>query len=323
MLKNKTRIIVTEHEMLHLNATQILRVQNGQVTLVEPIGSNEHLDVSDSKLPPHSSLDFDIHEGVVKLTNSVASLLVEEEKEQGYLSADVFKSYWKASGGWIGFLVLCSVVLMQVTRNVSDVWLAHWVSQNVTTTSTYTSETSHFYLSIYASLAVSNSVITLFRSFLFAYAGIRAAKFIHNKMLNNVIMARFQFFDITPLGRILNRFSSDTYTIDDSLPFILNILLAQLAGLIGRILNLFPRIVVTNVYKLFTLFRCTDHQCCCDALANSSSGPFDSGLPESSVPVSSFIARHQTIVKQCAFSAVCTFHRNSYGPINHQVHGSC
>lgn len=32
----------------------------------------------------------------------------------------------------------------------------------------------------------------------------------------------------------MNRFSSDTNTIDDTLPFFLNILLAQLAGLIGE-----------------------------------------------------------------------------------------
>lgn len=51
--------------------------------------------------------------------------------------------------------------------------------------------------------------------------------------------AKFQFFDVTPLGRILNRFSSDTYTIDDSLPFIMNILLAQLAGLIGKLFKIF------------------------------------------------------------------------------------
>lgn len=41
------------------------------------------------------------------------------------------------------------------------------------------------------------------------------------------------FFDCTPTGRVLNRFSSDVACVDDSLPFILNILLANAAGLLG------------------------------------------------------------------------------------------
>ena len=43
------------------------------------------------------------------------------------------------------------------------------------------------------------------------------------------------FFDVTPLGRIMNRFSTDVYTADDSLPFTLNILLAQIFLLLGTI----------------------------------------------------------------------------------------
>lgn len=39
-------------------------------------------------------------------------------------------------------------------------------------------------------------------------------------------------------GRVLNRFSSDTDTADDALPFTLNILLANMFGLVGTILVL-------------------------------------------------------------------------------------
>lgn len=43
------------------------------------------------------------------------------------------------------------------------------------------------------------------------------------------------FFDTTPTGRILNRFSSDLYCVDDSLPFLLNIFLANIFGLLGML----------------------------------------------------------------------------------------
>lgn len=35
------------------------------------------------------------------------------------------------------------------------------------------------------------------------------------------------FFDVTPSGRVVNRFSRDAFSVDDPLPFHLNVLLAQ------------------------------------------------------------------------------------------------
>merc|ERR1719228_1447235 len=104
----------------------------------------------------------------------------------------------------------------------------NWSSDNSDSGVTY-------YLIIYGSIAVANSVFSFFRAFLFAYGGICAAKTIHAKLLRSVIKAKVVFFDVTPLGRILNRFSSDLNTVDDSLPFILNIFLANLFGVVGPI----------------------------------------------------------------------------------------
>lgn len=48
-----------------------------------------------------------------------------------------------------------------------------------------------YYLAIYIGIAIFNSIIALVRSFAFAYAGIKAAKFIHNRLLNSVMFVSF------------------------------------------------------------------------------------------------------------------------------------
>uniref|UniRef100_S4RPA9 Uncharacterized protein n=1 Tax=Petromyzon marinus TaxID=7757 RepID=S4RPA9_PETMA len=97
------------------------------------------------------------------------------------------------------------------------------------------SDPVQFYLSVYGALAAGNTVFTLLRAFLFAYGGVCAAKNIHVTLLHKVLQAPVSFFDATPTGRIMNRFSSDLFTVDDSLPFIMNIFMAQLFGLVGAI----------------------------------------------------------------------------------------
>ena len=47
-----------------------------------------------------------------------------------------------------------------------------------------------------------------------------------------MIKSKKKFFDVTPLRQILNRFSSDLSTEDGSLPFILNIFLANMFGVV-------------------------------------------------------------------------------------------
>ena len=65
--------------------------------------------------------------------------------------------------------------------------------------------------------------------------GIVAARRVEQRLLSSILGATSAFFDSNPTGRLLNRFSSDVYGIDDSLPFIMNILFAQAFGLLGTL----------------------------------------------------------------------------------------
>uniref|UniRef100_A0A668A935 ATP-binding cassette, sub-family C (CFTR/MRP), member 10 n=1 Tax=Myripristis murdjan TaxID=586833 RepID=A0A668A935_9TELE len=158
------------------------------------------------------------------------------------------------------------------SKNVSDWWLSHWINElknngsssgaNGSSPAAYSSPhlllfspgglmspvssvlTSppgsvssevKFYLTVYGSIAAANTVLTAARAFLFAYGAVCAATVIHNQLLDSVLKATTSFFDTTPLGRVLNRFSSDLYSVDDSLPFVLNILLANVFGLLGML----------------------------------------------------------------------------------------
>jgi ABC-type multidrug transport system fused ATPase/permease subunit len=46
----------------------------------------------------------------------------------------------------------------------------------------------------------------------------RAARILHLLLLDNVLKAPLQFFEVTPVGRILSRFSKDVDVLDTSLP---------------------------------------------------------------------------------------------------------
>uniref|UniRef100_A0A3P9JS00 ATP-binding cassette sub-family C member 10 n=1 Tax=Oryzias latipes TaxID=8090 RepID=A0A3P9JS00_ORYLA len=191
-----------------------------------------------------------------------------EQKQAGGLAWKVYQTYWTSMGGVLASSVLLSLLLMQASKNISDWWLSYWVSSLRSNASSWingssssavtsphlllfssagllsappvhgplsndTSRDVRFFLTVYGSVAAANTVFTALRAFLFAYGVVRAASVIHDRLLDQVLQATLTFFDTTPLGRVLNRFSSDLYTVDDSLPFNLNILLATVFGFLG------------------------------------------------------------------------------------------
>lgn len=48
-------------------------------------------------------------------------------------------------------------------------------------------------------------------------SGLKASVILHNILLSNILKCPLGFFDVTPTGRVLARFSHDINTLDDRL----------------------------------------------------------------------------------------------------------
>ena len=74
------------------------------------------------------------------------------------------------------------------------------------------------FLGIYGALGLGQAIFILFASLVLALGSIFASTRLHDSMLANILRSPMSFFDTTPLGRILNRFSKDIYIIDQTIP---------------------------------------------------------------------------------------------------------
>jgi len=96
---------------------------------------------------------------------------------------------------------------------------------------------SHF-LGVYAILSVLVALLTYFKSLAFVFCGLFAARKLHEQLLKATLDTRLTFFDVTPLGRVLQRFTKDIDTLDNQLPVSVNSTAEFVTGLCSVILTM-------------------------------------------------------------------------------------
>ncbi|CAN9508515.1 unnamed protein product [Ophioblennius macclurei] len=160
----------------------------------------------------------------------------EEEEEDDNLSTTTSrrsKIPWKvcwcylSSGGFfMVFLMISSKLLKHSVIVAIDYWLAIWTSTKTNQTTAaaevprcvYNLETVSYHLPVFIILCVAGITLCLITSLTVEFLGLSAATSLHHNLLNKIIHAPIRFFDITPVGQILNRFSADTNIIDQHIP---------------------------------------------------------------------------------------------------------
>ncbi|KAL6591713.1 P-loop containing nucleoside triphosphate hydrolase protein [Neocallimastix sp. 'constans'] len=135
-------------------------------------------------------------------------LMTAEERNTGSVKFSIYKFYVRAAGG-LGCViaVLFFLILTQVAKLGNDLWLVFWTDKKFDI-STLT------YVIIYLGWSGLKGIAEVLFGVIICYTGLIAAGKIHRDAIARVMSAPISFFDTTPLGRIINRFSKDQDSVD-------------------------------------------------------------------------------------------------------------
>lgn len=184
--------------------------------------------------------------------NSGKALMTVEEKGEGAVHLGTYVSYMK-TGGVLAFSL---VILGQAAAQSIQVWanffLINWgkaTTKHEMEGEDMTESKSLEYLHRYAILLM----VSVFCGFISRMSLIvhrtTASEVLHNKLLKKVLYLPVSFFDTTPIGRIINRFSQDMSVIDEDLASTI----AQMVGMGGAVAGSIGALIASTKGTLLIL----------------------------------------------------------------------
>ncbi|CAE7299000.1 ABCC2 [Symbiodinium necroappetens] len=153
-----------------------------------------------------------------KPVEGVTELVKAEEKLAGGVPLRVLVRYVSGMGfAWFG---LCNflVLLAYCTLGFVDYWLALWVEAREAYWTEGKVSNDDLYVAVYGIAAAMFVVLMCLTSYCFGEGGVRSSRHLHSECLNNLLHAPVHFFDATPSGRIMSRFSNDIAIVDKEIP---------------------------------------------------------------------------------------------------------
>jgi ATP-binding cassette subfamily C (CFTR/MRP) protein 1 len=153
----------------------------------------------------------------------------DEEMATGNVQGQIYIDHIKAMGGW-PFVIIITIIfgLGQGAVVLSNFVLSWWSQDKY-------HHDDNWYIIFYAIVAFIAALFLLGRGLVFAVSNTRASRQYHTGLFNSVMHAPATFFDQTPVGRLLNRFTKDISAIDANIPDLLQNLMGVVALLIGNV----------------------------------------------------------------------------------------
>uniref|UniRef100_A0A670Z177 Multidrug resistance-associated protein 1 n=1 Tax=Pseudonaja textilis TaxID=8673 RepID=A0A670Z177_PSETE len=157
--------------------------------------------------------------------------LTEADTAQtGKVKTTVYWEYMRAIGLVISFLSLLLFLCNHVASLASNYWLSLWTDDPVLNG---TQQHTSLRLGVYGALGISQGVAVFGYSMAVSVGGIFASRRLHLDLLHNVLRCPVSFFEQTPSGNLVNRFSKEMDTIDSTLPQVIKMFMGSLFNVLG------------------------------------------------------------------------------------------
>uniref|UniRef100_A0A8B9G5T2 Multidrug resistance-associated protein 1 n=1 Tax=Amazona collaria TaxID=241587 RepID=A0A8B9G5T2_9PSIT len=142
------------------------------------------------------------------------------------VKATVYWDYMKAIGLFISFLSIFLFMCNHIASLASNYWLSLWTDDPVING---TQQYTNVRLGVYGALGISQGLLVL----IYSSRGILASRHLHLNLLHSVLRSPMSFFERTPSGNLVNRFSKEIDTIDSTIPPIIKMFMGSTFNVIG------------------------------------------------------------------------------------------
>ena len=169
------------------------------------------------------------------------SLTTTETKVTGGISWKVYQYYFKSFGNCLMTMVLLFFIIASVFNTISQFVLSAWSDDNVcdlvngTEVTPECTASTNSYIWTYSGYILAYCVLTIIRICIFIPGRIRAAQVMHDDLANVILDAPVSFHDVTPVGRVLNRFNRDMAMVDFEMPRSMSMFYQQMFMLLVEI----------------------------------------------------------------------------------------
>uniref|UniRef100_A0A672I827 ABC-type glutathione-S-conjugate transporter n=1 Tax=Salarias fasciatus TaxID=181472 RepID=A0A672I827_SALFA len=129
-----------------------------------------------------------------------------------------------------------------------NLWLSEWTKDAVVyANETYPPSLRDLRVGVFGALGVAQGLFVFLGTLILVNASIAASRILHERLLKNMMRVPMIFFDTTPIGRVVNRFAEDIFTIDEAIPNSLRSWILCLLGVLGTLF------VICLATPLFTI----------------------------------------------------------------------